>query len=116
MVSRTFALILSESATGKINRGFSNYCNNKPHNSYRKAPISLPLHKKEDIRKLNHQVFRLIAKRIVMINFKVKKAIWTTIYTSDASYIKNFNVAQLNWERNKQDGKSLQSSRVLVRK
>ena len=51
-----------------------------------------------------------------MINFTLKKAIWTTIYTSDASYIKNFSVAQLNWERNKKDGRILQPSRVLVRK
>ena len=53
---------------------------------------------------------------MVMVNFKLKKAIWTTIYTSEASYIKNFSVAQLNWERNKQDGKSMRSHSLLVRK
>ena len=53
---------------------------------------------------------------IVMLNFKLKKAIWASIYRSDASYIKNFSVAQLNWERNKQDGKSLKPTRILVRK
>ncbi|MBK5278154.1 MAG: hypothetical protein JJE09_04745 [Bacteroidia bacterium] len=53
---------------------------------------------------------------MAMINFKLKKAIWTTINTTEASYIKNFSIAQLNWERNKQDGKLMQPSRVLIRK
>ena len=53
---------------------------------------------------------------MVMINFKLKKAIWATIYTSAPSYIKNFSIAQLNWERNMQDGQSLQPSRILVSK
>ncbi len=51
-----------------------------------------------------------------MINFTLKKAIWTSIYTSEASYIKNFTIAQLNWERNKKEGRGLQPSRVFIRK
>ncbi len=53
---------------------------------------------------------------MVMINIKLKKDIWFTIYTAAPSYIKNFSIAQLNWERNKKDGQSLQPSRILVRK
>jgi len=52
-----------------------------------------------------------------MINFKLKKAVWTTIYMADpSSYIKNFSVAQLNWERNKQELKATEPARVLVGK
>jgi hypothetical protein len=54
-------------------------------------------------------------KKIVMINFKLKKAIWTSIYTSEASYIKNFSIAQVNWERNKKEGSGLQQRQVFVR-
>ena len=50
-----------------------------------------------------------------MINFTLKKTGWSSIFTVDATYSKNFRIAQINLERNRQEErfrKSLQPCRV----
>jgi hypothetical protein len=38
-----------------------------------------------------------------MINFTLKKTGWNSIFTVDATYSRNFRIAQINLERNRQE-------------
>ncbi len=52
-----------------------------------------------------------------MINFTLKKTGWNSIFNVDATYSRNFRIAQINLERNRQEErfrKSMQPSRVSV--
>ncbi len=50
-----------------------------------------------------------------MINFTLKKTGWNSIFNVDVTYSRNFRIAQINLERNRQEErfrKSMQPSRV----
>ena len=52
-----------------------------------------------------------------MINFTLKKTGWNSIFIVDAMYSRNFRIAQINLERNRQEErfpKSMQTSRASV--
>jgi len=52
-----------------------------------------------------------------MINFTLKKTGWNSIFPVDATYSRNFRIAQINLERNRQEErlrKSMQPSRASV--
>lgn len=52
-----------------------------------------------------------------MINFTLKKTGWNSIFIVDATYSRNFRIAQINLERNRQEErfpKSMQASRATV--
>lgn len=52
-----------------------------------------------------------------MINFTLKKTGWNSIIAVDATYSRNFRIAQINLERNRQEErfrKSLKSSQTSI--
>lgn len=52
-----------------------------------------------------------------MINFTLKKAGWNSIFEVDATYSRNFRIAQINLERNRQEErfrKSIKASPISV--
>lgn len=52
-----------------------------------------------------------------MINFTLKKTGWNSIIAVDATYSRNFRIAQINLERNRQEErfrKSLKSSQASI--
>lgn len=52
-----------------------------------------------------------------MINFTLKKTGWNSIIAVDATYSRNFRIAQINLERNRQEErfrKSLKTSQTSI--
>jgi hypothetical protein len=67
----------------------------------------------ERISKLKHQDLRLLSKVVFMKNFVIKRP-KLNFNNSEASYLRNFKLAHINWELNRQEDRLFSQEERLI--